>query len=707
MLIDCHTHVLPYRHHLSREFVHEALFRLTYLKYFWMSHRQGGEPAMRWKLIHTLSRREFCKAVGVGLARPSGYTEVHQQFQEGPHQEGDLIVRSNRLLSIGINRSTGRAFVEEKSTGEVWVWNWKDVAATPSNSLALEMANWQLENLPNELKPITPASIVPLADGFELRYAFNWGKFNCSVRLAETEPDVLFKVQPDLRFRSDLTAIRFPGTLRPEKELRPTVLDTMNGGRLHQPSSRAQRFAAVSERCWMRYYGVLGRKSAFLAIIEPRFDAALIYSDDGGGPLNFGWVHMPRWGRVDQVRTQRIRFVPSASYVAVARAYRTYAKQEGFYRSFQEKLEECPSLDKLFGAVLIMLGYLHDAGADYAGTFRKLKKRGVEKAYVYPVGYFNLNGSNELYPGYKWINLDRGILSELDELGYLYAPWIWLNEILDRSPYFRDSLLLHRADGSRHPDWKIGKLEWYSSHEGRVLEILKEAAPELRSKYTAAHFDVLNAGPCLENYGSWPYDRREDAGCRDAMFAEFSRHNRVVGSEQNKDWAVAYKHFGTNKLPGPYGQDAPFWPVPLWQLAFHDAVMTSWWEHSTYNDPELGHDFSGKEIRRRMLLDILTGDLPSVCPVGRMYGWLKPGSPDRKMFVYQYKFDDPVTLKAIDAAAEVARFNARHATDDLVDHEFLSEDGYEQQTFYSSGTKVRVRLPDPRNPSDQGELAIS
>ena len=102
-----------------------------------------------------------------------------------------------------------------------------------------------------------------------------------------------------------------------------------------------------------------------------------------------------------------------------------------------------------------------------------------------------------------------------------------------------------------------------------------------------------------------------------------------------------------------------------------------------------------------------SGDLPSVCPVGRMYGWKKPGSPDREIFVYRYKWDDPVTLRAVDAAAEVSRFNATHAMDDLIHHEFLSEDGQQQQTVYASGTQVTIRLPEPGKPEDPGELKIS
>jgi hypothetical protein len=393
-----------------------------------------------------------------------------------------------------------------------------------------------------------------------------------------------------------------------------------------------------------------------------------------------------------------------------ARAYRGYAMKEGFYRSLRDKLMECPSLEKLFGGVLVMIGYLQDPQADYAKAFRQLKKAGVEKAYVYPVGSFNFNGSDDIYPGYrsdlKWVNLNPDILKELRGLDYLFAPWVWVNEIVDNSPYF-EALTLRLADGSRQPTWRVGQVQWYANHEGRALEALKLAAPQLRARYNAAHFDVLNAGPCRENFGVWPYDRKTNAGYRNAMFAEFTAYDRVVGCEQNKDWALPNKHFGTNKQSGPYGIDAPHWPVPLWQLAFHDAMMNSWWDHSTYNDPELGHDFSGGEIRKRMLLDILTGDLPSVSPVGRHLGWKNPGGADKEMFAYRYDPDDQVTLRAVAAAVEVAKFNAQHATDDLIHHEFLSEDGFEQESEYASGTKVRIRLPAPLYPGDQGYLKIS
>jgi len=83
----------------------------------------------------------------------------------------------------------------------------------------------------------------------------------------------------------------------------------------------------------------------------------------------------------------------------------------------------------VFGGVLVHAGVFCETPADYAAVFRQLKKAGVEKAYVYPVGYFNFNDSDDIYPGYradlKWINLGPDVLQELRRLDYLLRPWVW------------------------------------------------------------------------------------------------------------------------------------------------------------------------------------------------------------------------------------------------------------------------------------------
>ena len=371
-----------------------------------------------------ISRRGFCKGLGVSVGTIAlSFPAPAEQTQE------EAIVRSNEFLSIGMHRVTGKAFVQQKISGETWAWDWRQIAAADVSSFSSRGRE--------SLNPLQPFAMAPTANGFSLEYREPWGRLRCSVEL--DGPDVLFRVEPDVLYPCTLGAVQFPSALLPENDARPVVLDTVNGGRMHRPSSGRLDFTVGAEECWMRYYAVLGRKSAYLSILEPGFDAVLTCEDTKAGSLRLGWIHTPRLGTLQQSRTQRFRFVSSSSHVLIARAYRSYAMKEGLYRSLRDKLAECPSLEKLFGGVLVMLGYLHDPQADYARVFRQLKKAGVEKAYVYPVGYFNFNGSEDIYPGYrsdlKWINLSPDILQELRRLDYLFAPWIWVNETVEGSPY--------------------------------------------------------------------------------------------------------------------------------------------------------------------------------------------------------------------------------------------------------------------------------
>jgi hypothetical protein len=282
--------------------------------------------------------------------------------------QDEIMSRSTAWLDIGIHPRTGEAFIREKGSGEKWAWNWRDIAASDLRSFNSE---------PEKLRPVFPKAVMQDPAGFRFHYEESYGRWDCVVQLAESE--VLFQVQPDSRYPCELGAIGFPPTIRPESNSRPLFLDTAFAGRMHR-SSQATKFTLPADDFWMRYYGVLGTKSAYINILEPGLDAILTYADDGAGPLRYGWVHTPRMATLEQIRTQRVRFVSSPSYVQLARLYRKYSKDEGFYVSLREKLEECPSLERLFGAVLIMIGYLRDPQSDYAAAFQKLRSLGIEKA---------------------------------------------------------------------------------------------------------------------------------------------------------------------------------------------------------------------------------------------------------------------------------------------------------------------------------------
>jgi hypothetical protein len=104
--------------------------------------------------MSTISRRDICK---IGFSAVTISTGVDVQAA----QADETIVRSNRLLTIGLNRKTGRAFIEQNGSGETWLWDWRQVRAADLRSFSGDRRS---------LKALQPDSIRATADGFALDY---------------------------------------------------------------------------------------------------------------------------------------------------------------------------------------------------------------------------------------------------------------------------------------------------------------------------------------------------------------------------------------------------------------------------------------------------------------------------------------------------------------------------------------------------------
>ena len=130
----------------------------------------------------TLSRRDLCKIGSVSALSACVRLQAAQSE--------DTIVRSNRFLTIGLNRTTGKAFIEQKSSSEIWVWDWRQIRLADLGSFSSQ--HYQ------GLQVVQPTAITPSAEGFALDYQEPWGRSRCSVTLADT--DVLFRVEPDVRY---------------------------------------------------------------------------------------------------------------------------------------------------------------------------------------------------------------------------------------------------------------------------------------------------------------------------------------------------------------------------------------------------------------------------------------------------------------------------------------------------------------------------
>jgi hypothetical protein len=368
--------------------------------------------------------------------------------------------------------------------------------------------------------------------------------------------------------------------------------------------------------------------------------------------------------------------------VGVAKAYRAYAKDQGLLVTLKEKAKLDPEVDKLIGAVDLWWwkgpSWGHDPhGAEYA---EKFKRAGIEKVLW----------SQESSP--------RDV-ETLNRLGYLTGrydiyqdvwspdtPSDWTNK--DGWP---DCLTL-LPDGDWMKGW-VDRSEKGKEYPGGVicsacaLEMAKrKIPPDLKTHdYHARFVDTTTASPLRECYNpKHPLSRSQDRKNKMALLQYLSRDlGLVTGSETGVDMAVPYLHYFEGMMSlGPYrladaGYDlfsrktpsedfkrfqmGPYYRIPLFELVYHDCVVSYWyWGDSSNRLPEYW------DIRD--LFNALYG----TPPLWNVYPSLWAES--EKRFVQSYK-----------AAVPVAR---RTGYSEMTDHAFLTPDHSVQQTSFSNGVTV-------------------
>jgi len=171
------------------------------------------------------------------------------------------------------------------------------------------------------------------------------------------------------------------------------------------PTDRSEIVSNVIESWSMSWWGFQKGNSAMMVIIESPNDAAYQFSHPAGGPTIIG----PRWraslGKFSYPRYGRFCFIEEGNYVNMAKRYRQYAIDKGFFVSLKDKICSRPIVGELIGTPLIRSNILRnykegstrwerDPDNRYrlttfdqkAAEFRNFKKNGIEKLHALPDG---------------------------------------------------------------------------------------------------------------------------------------------------------------------------------------------------------------------------------------------------------------------------------------------------------------------------------
>lgn len=529
------------------------------------------------------------------------------------------------------------------------------------------------------------------------------GGAEVALDLALDDDGLLCSISPLGGPGATIAAARWPGRVTVAGEPRAVCWCNHQQGALFAADGQPWSTTVDWSRSCARFGGLLGAAGALAVIVETPFDAVSQLADDCRSlSLSVGWT--ASLGTLAYRRS--VRFVPVSepTHVACAKAFRRWAQRHGLWKPWAERVEENPAVAGLVGAFVACAGYWHDAEADIVGTMRTLRDLGFDRGYLFSPRLYTFGDDSWAPHGARYHRLSDRDLAAVQELGYLAAPFLQVEEA-DQASVGGEALCRDR-DGQPIQRWQIGETRFQEIAKWRVPAMLPRFDAELAGA-NAVHFDTLTAMPLVEHWGARPYDRRGDLAQRREIASYYRNQGKVIGAECQIDEATGEVDLATAKAFWPLvDADPRVWSAPLTDLVYHDSLVRCHWEHHAYDDDRCVRTLWQRAFHpwAMELGDLLTASPPVLFPSGALYefGHDEVTLPDgrvewrtdmSRVTLYHKRLTDPETQAALPKALRVCGVHRRHGTAEMIDHRFL--DGWRvQASEFSTGLRVVANYSD-------------
>jgi hypothetical protein len=392
-------------------------------------------------------------------------------------------------------------------------------------------------------------------------------------------------------------------------------------------------------------------------------------------------------------------FLAKGNYVDLAKRYRRYAMDTGLFVSLEEKIARSPIVQGLIGTPVAGARILRNVKpggprfdtkdptknyslttfAQQAERLRTLKAAGFEHLNVSLSGWPNL-GYDRQHPdglpptpdGGGWAGM-KAFFDACGELGFVCWLHDQYRDYYPDAPSYNADLAVREEDiagppthfpGTRfHPhDWKDGAVPFMNywdggtqaylnnrymlGHQQKNTRLMAEHGVRPRGSYN----DVFGYIPPDEDFNpEHPSTRTESMRARAEVCLWVRQHLGVVGTEDGSDWILPYVDYVTsrdNRNPSSGNDEtaAGAIEIPLYELVYHDAVVTT---------------YSPKNLR-----GFLHASAPSMST--------EPAAAD------------------VDTIRRMAALHARVGLLEMTKHEFLNEPRTQERTTFADGTTVTV-----------------
>ncbi len=427
-----------------------------------------------------------------------------------------------------------------------------------------------------------------------------------------------------------------------------------------------------------------------MTIIETPDDACLMMNRASSGRLEVRPVWFASRGDFSYTRTLRYVFTTAGGYVSQAKRYRQHAQETGLFKSLAEKRAENPNVDLLIGAANV---WTLGGDWDTVATTKELQSLGMERI-LYSAGYWPAT--------IPTLNAMPGVLTGIYDIYQDVWPpdqpsWAahegWPEDLVwgpDLQPV--QGWVIIDGDNS-YPGGVVCTKQQIAHAQARIPADLA-ATP-----YRARFIDTTCASPWRECYNpDHPVSRSEDRSWRMELLRYTSEDmGMVTGTESGIDPSVPYTDYYEGMLSlGPYRvpnagynmwdyapptpellkyQVGPYYRVPLWELVYHDCTVAMWyWGDSSNKIPEVWD--------QRDLINVLYGTPPLFMMTPEILSTYKT------RFVQSYRATCP--------AARTLGY------EQMVSHEFLTQDHTLQRSTWANGTTITVNFADTAQALPEG-----
>ncbi|MDZ4808741.1 MAG: glycoside hydrolase [Bacteroidota bacterium] len=458
----------------------------------------------------------------------------------------------------------------------------------------------------------------------------------------------------------------------------------------------------------MAWMGVTDKDftTGYMAILETPFDAALRPNREKGA-VTFQPVWLASKEQFAYSRKVTYIFFDKGGYVAQCKRYRNYIWPKNKVVSLKDNAKKIPAIDKMVGGVHI---YVWD-NARNAAFSKELKNAGIDKAM------FIWNPNHLPYPS-------AGYDDSLKALGYVAASYELFTDANPRDtahydlstsavflkrnafPGLFNQIVARKKDGTTYHN----QFGHYTNPKAVFPEVMKRTTKEMTIWPHESFFvDVCQANGLYECYSKEnPLTRQQWAEAHiNTLQTMIDKHHVFLGAEWGADFAAAqsvYAHgmmtlqrtwfnteigkkgtiyyygdwkngqrpsimLGERTAPPIYMKYSinEAIRVPLYELVYHDAVVTSWrWEDANHHTPEIWW--------KKDLFNILYGSAPL---------W----SLDRDRW-------ESFKNTFIESYKNICPWLQQIGYDEMVSHRFLSVDRKVQESVFSSGKKIIVNFRD-------------